>query len=65
MKSTFYKDSIFQTFNKDGKPLCRYLKGCIPFDDIEYMYRAGYKFELDGKSITKKQILALKEKKDD
>lgn len=36
-------------------------KECIPpKSEIESMYKAGYKFKIDGKSTTKKKVLEIK-----
>lgn len=48
----------FTTVNSNGQAMCTYID-CIPFDDIEQMAKAGYKFKLDGKVISKSAVIAM------
>ena len=37
----------------DNKPMLKTeYESCIPYDDLESLHRAGYKFKLDGKSVS-------------
>lgn len=38
--------------------------GCIPTDkELSSMYKAGYKFKLNGKAISLKKVLEIKKEK--
>lgn len=42
----------------DNKPMLRTeYESCIPYDDLESLDRAGYKFKLDGKAVSYKFMM--------
>lgn len=54
---------LFQVINGIGIPvMSTEFASCIPDDEqLSSMYNAGYKFKLDGKTITKKKAKEIRD----
>ena len=49
----------FQIFNSAGNcVLVTEYESCIPYEDLDAMSKAGYKFKIDGKAVPKNAILS-------
>lgn len=50
---------IFQVFNSDGNcVMVTEDESCIPYTDIESMSKAGYRFKIDGKVVSKNTVIS-------
>lgn len=54
---------LFEVFAKDGTGRFQTSsESCIPYDNLDSMNKAGFKFKLDGKRITVKDIKERRKK---
>lgn len=50
---------LFEVIGPDGKgKMCTHSESCIPYEDLDSMAKAGYSFRLDGKKVSKNQLLS-------
>lgn len=50
-------DMKFQVINAEGNcVMTTNYSSCIPYDDLDHMAKAGYRFKIDGKTVARKHI---------